>query len=146
MNARGPMSSVGNGGLRYAIRKMVSAAMADGGGTFNAENGARVNLTDGYMVGLGTGFPEYGPALELTPAEMYSEAGIDAIVALMSGDEKIMLHEYIGAWRNGDVFVWEISGNFASLSMARMTARSRKEYSIWDNAEGNEIVLAYAIR
>jgi hypothetical protein len=136
---RGPMSSVGNGGQRYAIRKMVSAAMADGGGTFDAENGARVNATDGFMVGLGTGFPEYGPALELTPAEMYSEAGIDAIAALINVDGGMVEYEYVGAWRNGDVFAWEISRNFTRKDTALKMGRIRGEHSIWDNANGAEI-------
>jgi hypothetical protein len=131
---RTSMSSVGTGGDDYAARLILSATLADGGGTFTAD-GKRANLRSGYMVGLGTGVGLPAAVLPLSAAR--TPAAVATVRAVMDAGSVAGYH--VGTWVHDGMIYVERAAMFADLRLALRVAADRGERSIWDNANGREI-------
>lgn len=118
---------------------MVSAALADGGGTFDAATGRRAHLTIGFMVG---GIPAGSVH---TLATVDRSAQIDAVRILIRTAEAMRgssVGIFVGAWLPGDgTIVWELSENEPYRTSAIANGMARGEIAIWDIANNAEIVL-----
>lgn len=132
------MSSVGNGGDDYAARLILSATLADSGGTFTPD-GKRANLTTGYMVGMGNG---EAPAYVIPLALADRPAAVAAVRDAMARVRRLNPVEwFIGAWVHDGMVYVEVSRWFVSRRAAEWVATARGEHSIWDNANAREVLV-----
>jgi len=122
---------------------MVSAALADNGGTFVPLTGKRADhLTNGYMIG--GAMPEYVFTLPMTERDSQENALRIILRNMRQLSEEGRVETdylYIGAWLPGDgTIVWEVSEHLLSLPDSLALAAGRGEYSIWDVRNNHEIV------
>ena len=123
------MSSVGPAPI---LPYMVSCARADNGGTFDPTTGKRAELHTGYMVGGLT-----------TPyvVDVGNEAAMHQAAKWAREDTGLSDGFYIGAWQTGETMVWEVSQHILDRTRAVNAGSDRGEFSVWDLAKGEQIIL-----
>jgi hypothetical protein len=116
------------------IRKFISEAKNNGGGSYNINSGL-TNPSHGYMVSI--------EGAEQTSIEFPTDSQIlDYIVS--NSSELCHDDKYFGVWYNEDKALWymDVSKNMYDYESARLMGAINNQIAIWDCAKGKEIKLA----